>query len=341
MENFSFYLVTDPHYFENSLGADGEAYENRSRTDQKCIAETGAIIGAGFKKIADDKETEVILIPGDMVYRSEKESHKGFIKKLSFLKEQGKKIYITTARHDYGEEARGFIGSEEIPAESTTKEELYDLYYEFGFKQAISEHRETLSYVAQLTDNVRLLALNCDGDKKDFRGIWDDQTDWALEQIKEARDSGNYIFAIMHYPLLPGSPVMTFLPDAKITDWEKRADEFADAGLSLIFTGHMHMQSLTQHISKNGNTITDVCTGSLVGCPCSYRKVTFTPENIQIKSYTIEDFEWDKQGKTAEEYFTWRFDRMITDIIDAMAYDFDFFTRLFGGPRKTKILKSR
>lgn len=339
MENFSFYLVTDPHYFENSLGADGEAYENRSRTDQKCIAETGAIIDAGFKKIADDKETEVILIPGDMVYRSEKESHKGFIKKLSFLKEQGKKIYITTARHDYGEEARGFIGSEEIPAESTTKEELYDLYYEFGFKQAISEHRETLSYVAQLTDNVRLLALNCDGDKKDFRGIWDDQTDWALEQIKEARDSGNYIFAIMHYPLLPGSPVMTFLPDAKITDWEKRADEFADAGLSLIFTGHMHMQSLTQHISKNGNTITDVCTGSLVGCPCSYRKVTFTPENIQIKSYTIEDFEWDKQGKTAEEYFTWRFDRMITDIIDAMAYDFDFFTRLFGGPEKNKNLK--
>ena len=30
---------------------------------------------------------------------------------------------------------------------------------------------------------------------------------------------------------------------------------------------------------------------------------------------------------------------MITDIIDAMAYDFAFFTRLFGGPEKNKKLK--
>lgn len=78
---FSFFLVTDPHYFEASLGAEGEAYEERSRTDQKCVAETGAIIDAGFKQIADDKETNVVLIPGDLVYRGEQASHEGFIKK--------------------------------------------------------------------------------------------------------------------------------------------------------------------------------------------------------------------------------------------------------------------
>ena len=41
--------------------------------------------------------------------------------------------------------------------------------------------------------------------------------------------------------------------------------------------------------------------------------MTFTDDNtVDIKSYTVNDFEYpDKGGKTAQEYFEWRFDRMI------------------------------
>jgi predicted methyltransferase len=193
-----------------------------------------------------------------------------------------------------------------------------------------------MSYVVQLQEGYRLLALNCDGDCKGFKGLWDSQMEWALQEIKKAHDAGDYIFAMTHYPLLPFSPIMNLIDDAKLTDWEKRANEFADAGMNLIFTGHMHAQALTQHTSPNGNTITDIQTGCFVGCPCAYRKICIDEKNIDVKSFTIEDFDWDKGGKTAEEYFKWRFDRMITDIIDAMANDFAFFTRLFGGAEKNK-----
>ena len=71
MPTFSLYIVTDTHYFANCLGASGPAYERRSRTDQKCVAETGAIIDAGFQKLLDDEETQVILFPGDLVYRAQ------------------------------------------------------------------------------------------------------------------------------------------------------------------------------------------------------------------------------------------------------------------------------
>lgn len=338
---FSFFLVTDPHYFEASLGAEGEAYEERSRTDQKCVAETGAIIDAGFKQIADDKETNIVLIPGDLVYRGEQASHEGFIKKLEYLEKNGKTIYLITARHDYAENPCGFVGDKCIPVEGTPRENLRGMYHHYGFDQAISEHKKSMSYVVQLMDGIRLLALNCDGDCKSFKGLWDDQTEWALQQIKDAHNSGNYIFAMTHYPLLPFSPVMNFIEDAKLTDWEKRANQFADAGLDLIFTGHMHAQAVTDYTTKNGNTITDVQTGCFVGCPCAYRKVTFTPNNkIDIKSFTINDFDWDKCGKTASEYLQWRFDRMITDIIDAMAYDFDKFMGKFGGSEGKEKLRN-
>lgn len=315
---FSFFLVTDPHYFELSLGGSGEAYEKRSITDQKCVAETSAIIDSAVEQLIADQDTNTILIAGDLVYRGEVESHKGLLKRLERLEENGKATYLITARHDYGgDPCCGFVGDKCIPVEGMPRENLRDFYHHYGFDQAISEHK-SLSYVVQLTDGIRLLALNCDGDCKDFKGIWDDQMEWALEQIKAAHDSGNYIFAMTHYPLIPFSPVMNLIGDAKLTDWETVATKFADAGLDLIFTGHMHAQAVTEYVSKSGNKITDVLTGCLVGCPSSYRKVTFLEDNsIDIKSYTVNDFDWDKDGKTAEEYFEWRFDRMINNQMDS------------------------
>jgi hypothetical protein len=312
MQNLNFYLVTDTHFFDPSFKRSGAAYEKRNISDQKCIAETPAIIDAGFKQIADDKETNIILIPGDLVYRGEYQSHIGLRNKLYKLKEQGKKIYLITARHDYDDnDSFEFDGDKMLPVKAMPRDELRDFYKDFGFDGAISEHKESMSYVAQLADGIRLLALNCDGDCKDFKGLWDNQMKWALEQIEDAHRTGNYIFAMTHYPLLPFSPIMNLISDSHLTDWEKRANQFADAGLDLIFTGHMHAQAVTEYVTENGNKITDVQTGCFVGCPCAYRKVTIKDSTADIKSYTINDFDYDKQGKSASEYFQWRFDRMI------------------------------
>lgn len=312
MQNLNFYLVTDTHFFDPSFKRSGAAYEKRSISDQKCVAETPAIIDAGFKQIANDKETNIILIPGDLVYRGEYQSHIGLRNRLYKLKEQGKKIYLITARHDYDDnDSFEFDGDKMLPVKAMPRDELRDFYKDFGFDGAISEHKESMSYVAQLADGIRLLALNCDGDCKDFKGLWDNQMKWALEQIEDAHRTGNYIFAMTHYPLLPFSPIMNLISDSHLTDWEKRANQFADAGLDLIFTGHMHAQAVTEYVTKNGNKITDIQTGCFVGCPCAYRKVTIKDSTADIKSYTINDFDYDKQGKSAREYFQWRFDRMI------------------------------
>ncbi len=313
MNNFSFYHITDTHYYDSSFKRSGSAYEKRSQTDQKCVAETPAVIDAGFDLLFADDETNVILITGDLVYRGEYQSHVGFRDRLYKLKEQGKKIYLITARHDYCEDCEPveFDGDNLVPVKGMPRSELRDFYKDFGFADAVSEHRESMSYVAQIADGIRLLALNCDGDCKDFKGIWPDQMQWALEQIKAAKESGNYIFAMTHYPLLPFSPVMNLIDDAHLTDWEQIAITLADAGLDLIFTGHMHAQAITDYTTKNGNKITDVQTGCFVGCPCAYRRITFVDDTVVIKSYTINDFDYDKHGLTAEQYFKWRFDRMI------------------------------
>ncbi len=46
-------VIADTHYYDDSLGTAGGAYELRSASDQKCLAETDAILSAAFQTIAE------------------------------------------------------------------------------------------------------------------------------------------------------------------------------------------------------------------------------------------------------------------------------------------------
>jgi len=309
-EPLRFYLIADPHYFDISLGAEGEAYEARSLTDQKCIAETGAIIDSAFTRIAADTETDIVLIAGDLTFNGEAASHRRMLEKLDALAAGGKRIYVITGNHDGSHEAYAFSGAKRFPVEETPREALWDLYYEHGIKDAVAADRGRMCYVARLGEGVRLLGINYNLDKRN--GGFEDSMDWMLEQIAQAKASGDLIFAMNHVPVLPGSPVLAGEGDAMLKGWKRIAETLADAGLPLIFTGHMHMQSVNKLVTESGNFIYDICTGSLAGGPCAIRKISID-ENwvMRIASSTVEDFDWDKNGLTAGEYFTWRFNRKI------------------------------
>ena len=313
-EPLQFYLITDLHYFENSLGASGPAYEARSLTDQKCIAETGAIIDSAFAQLMEDTRTNIILIAGDMTFNGEAASHRAVIQKLEALRAGGKKIYVITGNHDGDNEPYAFSGAKRFPVEGTKRKDLPKLYYEYGLKDAIAVEKEQRCYVARLGEGVRLLGINYFLGK-DNSGM-EDALGWIARQIDDAKAAGELIFGMMHVPLLPGSPVLAQVGDAKILGWRETATALADMGLPLMFTGHMHMQSVNRLVTPSGNFIFDICTGSLVGGPCAIRKVTIDENRVmRITTSTVSDFDWDKDGMTADEYFKWRFNRKIEDEI--------------------------
>ena len=309
-EPLQFYLLADLHYFDNALGAEGEAYEARSLTDQKCIAETGAIIDSAFATLAADTQTKLILIAGDLTFNGEAQSHRRMLGKLEALVAAGKKIYVITGNHDGSHEAYAFEGSRRFAVEETPREALWDLYYEHGIKDAIACDRKRQCYVARLGEGARLLGINYNLDK--HNGGFEKSMDWMLEQIDDAKRSGELIFGMNHVPLLPGSPVLAGEGDAMLKDWKRIAETLADAGLPLMFTGHMHMQSVNKLVTEKGNFIYDICTGSLVGGPCAIRKISIDENRVmRMETSTVEDFDWDRKGMTADECFKWRFDRKI------------------------------
>lgn len=312
MKPISFYLVTDTHYFENKLGAGGEAFEKNMETEQYFVKESHAIVSATFDKIIEDKETDIVVIPGDLSKNGEKESHNSFIRELYRLKEKGKRVYVITAGHDYNDSAYVLKGDGRVPVEGTDFDDLCDMYRDFGFGVAIAIDEATHSYVAEITDGVRMLAICCDS-KGQPKGAMDDRLmTWAKEQLDKAKEDGCSVFAICHYPIIPSVPVFDLVGDAKIKDWRKVASFLADNGVELILTGHMHIQSINEFYSKKGNRLIDICTACLVGSPGKYRKITIDENSVlKVKSFGVPDFDWDLEGLTPQEYFDSHFSSAI------------------------------
>ena len=339
-----FYLVTDTHYFAHSLGCYGEAYENRMQFEQKCFAENQAINEAVFDWLINEaNEADTVLFAGDLSFNGEKESHKGILELFKKLKASGKKVYVITAGHDFNENPPAYDDTGVHPVEGTKREELYEMYYDYGFSDAIAVDKESLSYVAQLSDGVRLLAMNCDGDEQgEYKHTFTArQLDWFKEQIEKAKKDGQVVIGMTHYPLLPACPVFSLLGgEVVMRHWDENTSKLADWGMNLCFTGHMHNQSIKHKTSPAGNVFYDCCTGSVTGDPAKMRIVSITDgHEVKIDSIPVPDFKWNMQGLTTEEYYKRQFDMMIKSYVEAMENDPAKFLGKLGVKNANDLLK--
>jgi len=305
-----FHLVADPHYYPY------EILGFNDRRSQTTLNEGGAVIDSAFEILIADKSTDLVLLAGDLTHDGELPAHEDFIKKLRHLQENGKRVILITASHDYD--------CYEDPPEGEARREgklyrsdLYALYQEFGHQEAIAEH-PNFSYVVQLAPGYRLLCLYNDGESHELRRM----TDWIVEQVQKAREDGQFIFAMHHYPMLPPSPIYSVIAAGNmIKDWDAVTSLLADAGLRFVFTGHSHMTNITCKTSENGNRLYEINTGSLTGYPAPIREVVIDEESMHISTNYVERFDWDLQGKTAKQYLSDSFDRMLNAIFESAGHN--------------------
>ena len=113
MKNLNFYHPTDLHYYANEkIGSSGDLYKLKCDLDQKCMAESGAIIDSAFRSLCEDNDTEIVLISGDLTFDGEKQSHDALVEKLADLKANGKRVFTTFATHDFYMHARKYTDEE-------------------------------------------------------------------------------------------------------------------------------------------------------------------------------------------------------------------------------------
>ena len=258
--------------------------------------ESGFIIDEFLRQCAEDEKCEFVLIPGDLVNdgRIDVQQHIDVAAKLKkFESETGKQVYVINGNHDNGAGENDF-----------KYDDFIENYYEFGYAEAIEKVEGECSYVAELNDDYRLIALDsCDPTKSTEDGMTTAKVNWVIAQAEKAYEDGKYPVLMMHHNLLDHLPVQRILSrNFIIRNHLATADKFANAGIKLVFTGHEHCSDAAVYTSTLGNKIYDFANTSLTMYPLTYKMFTVTDDEIKYESKEINKIDTDALTSTVAGY---------------------------------------
>lgn len=316
-DTMSFAVASDLHYVEPTEPvehySDDPIFFHANRRAQM-EHESGFIIDEFLRQCAENDDVEFVLIPGDLANdgRIILQQHLDVAEKLAkFEKETGKQVYVIDGNHDLGYDCE------------TTPEVFKEVYYEFGYKEALTVAEDNCSYTADLGDKYRLIALDtCDPSKSTEDGLTTDKLSWALDQADKAKEDGKYPIVMMHHNLLDHLPVQRIISRNFIVRWHySTAELFADHGIKLVFSGHEHCSDAATFTSLLGNVIYDFATTSLTMYPLEYRMFYVTDDEIRYENKSIDSIDVDALSKAVPD--------LTDEQIKLIEEDFDAYVKGF------------
>jgi predicted MPP superfamily phosphohydrolase len=285
-------VVSDIHYMDPSLlknnANTGAAFNDYLDADPKLIEFSDPIFRTVVSQIKAEKP-DILLIPGDLTKDGEKVSHESVVKLIKQISDAHIKVFVVPGNHDINNpEAVTYDGDNASPTPSISATEFSNIYSDYGYGNAIARDPNSLSYLAAPYPSLWILGIDdCEYyDNKDIAivagKIKPETMKWALAWIAEAKRRHVTIFAMMHHNLIEHYVGQTQLDPGYVTDnGPAEADQFMNAGLSVIFTGHYHANDITERISGN-NQLFEIETGSLVTAPIPYRIITMNNNEFDI-----------------------------------------------------------
>ena len=295
--NLRIAVMSDLHYLSPDMIADTEDFEHAFNSDRKLLKESSSVLHEMLERVRADKP-DILLVSGDLTKDGEQECHAALAKQLQQLQQDipGLKIYVINGNHDirnYNAKNFNTADGKAVPATRTHPEDfkrIYDFVYSdptviATFTPAAGNEAGSLSYVARPVEGLTVIAMdtcryssdntsNGDDEHETSGAISADLEKWVIEQTAAAKARGDLVIGLEHHGLVPHFDVQpTILPMYLVNGYERIAQEYADAGMSAVFTGHMHAVDIAAMTTKAGNTFYDIETGSALTYPCPIRFV--------------------------------------------------------------------
>lgn len=268
-------LGTDIHYLSRELTDGGSRFQYMvEHGDGKVVTYIEQITDAFLEEVIE-RQPDVLILSGDLTLDGEKKSHEEFAEKLYQIEDAGIPVLVIPGNHDINNHhAARFEGEERLPAEFTTPQEFREIYRHFGYDEAISEDRTSLSYVYELDENTRFLMLDsCQYSQKALVGgaILSDTYDWIEQMLEDAWEAGADIIPIAHHNLLDESEI--YVDDCTIEHSEQLIRLLEDWDVPFFLSGHLHVQHTKR--ADDGRGIWEMVTSSLATPACQFGVISY------------------------------------------------------------------
>lgn len=353
--------LSDVHYFSQKLYADCGDFTIAENSDRKMFRESGAIVDKALAEIVA-YQPDLVILSGDLTKDGELVCHQGMHEKLAAAKKQlanaGKQAMfcVINGNHDINNDDNGrdFSSGKAEHTDLVDPLAFKELYADCGYDDAIAKFDEggsqggSLSYVVRPAKGVTLIVVDSGKYSADQNGLGRDEhvtsgvvgeklLAWVESQAKQACAAGDIVFVTQHHGVIPHFSMEPELMGEYLVDnYEDCQRRYADAGVSAVFTGHMHANDIASITTEAGNTLYDIETCATVTYPSDIRfatlswkreegtanvEATLAVENHPLGSVDYVDFDTKATTKIAD-ITAYGEERLLTvDVVKTMIAD--------------------
>ena len=315
-------IISDLHVMAPELlVSGGSAFEAYLAQDRKMLRESLEILETLVNSILELKP-DLVLVTGDLTKDGERVSHELVVIQLQRLVDNGIQVLVVPGNHDINNpDAQVYDGDNTTPVDTITRREFAAIYRHMGYDSLSRRDPDTLSYCRDVTDELTVLAIDAcmdrlntfvsRGDARDHcktSGRLESSTQqWLVEQAAQATAEGRRVIAMMHHHLVPHFHMEeTLAAPYMVDDAGQLCQRLIDAGVHVIFTGHLHISDISQ-VSHQRGTMVEIATAAAVGYPCQWRVATCNPAAGKMQLHTRTLFSLPSQPdfcETARDVFT-------------------------------------
>jgi len=260
-------VVNDTHYNSidtvkkaNSLNEDFAHVNSAGRL----YYEADAVFKA-FLEQAAQNESDFIFIVGDITETGTVEQVSEITALLSaFEASTGKKVFVVPGNHD---------------VLKRSKADFMKDYAEFGYNEALEIDTKSASYVVDLNDEYRLIAIDATTEGTGAHSVYAERLQWIAEQGEKAKADGKKLIGMHHQNLMEHMILSSIIqPNGVVSAKNEEALEaYAKAGIKYVFTGHTHDHDIASYTAADGTVIYDA---SVIN-KCSYE---VEPLNLLLRA---------------------------------------------------------
>ena len=297
----TYYIATDLHYLSDSLISENNVVyiKENLTSDGRVMEYDNEIIDAFIDQVNKDNP-DYLMITGDLTLNGEIPSHIDLANKLKKI--NNTKVLVIPGNHDVlNFNAKSFYNDYFQYTEATSIEKFKEIYADFGYNDAYSYDKDTLSYIYKTSENTWAMMLDTSLYKYNMEmgmtliggQIENNTLSWIENNLIYAKNHNISVTTFMHHNLLIHNEL--FKSSYTLYNNEQVLSLLNKYNVKVNFSGHLHIQSIKNNISEN-NEIYDICNGSILDYGNRYGilniyedKYKYTSKQVDVDKY-IKDF---------------------------------------------------
>lgn len=284
-------VITDVHTIISEQVGDAQSDDFKAydaEKMQKLLYYSDGVLQSAFDRVIE-YAPDVLLITGDISDIGATAAHEKIAGWLKRVENAGIRVYVIPGNHDLTNSSYSFGNGKKERIDGTDYKEFSDIFSAYGYSEAIARDTQTASYVAELNDDYRLLAI--DADECSYRSDDSERLlGWIKEQLTKAKEDGKTMIGMCHFPVLNhlGEIAGDLTGSStRLNNVESFYKTYTEYGLKYMFVGHLHSNDIRSYTDGNG-TYYEIETAALMSYPCPFREVNIYSERIETSTFNLD-----------------------------------------------------